>query len=112
MYFLDEESKRHEWKTKSYFQMIRMFYGLLSFPFLIFSIPFLNNILTKSRPTGYDKYGRCLPKIQLYIEQQQRKILKLKAEQEEQKLLINEENGFEDIIDDIASDKNLSLIHI
>ena len=33
-----------------------MFYGLLSFPFLIFSVPLLNTILTKSRPTGYDKF--------------------------------------------------------
>ena len=55
LYFLDDKNERKEWKTKSYFYMIRMFYGLLSFPFLIFSIPLLNTILTKSRPTGYDQ---------------------------------------------------------
>ena len=38
-------------------------YGLLSFPFLIFSIPMMMTLLTKTRDTKYDKFGRCVPDI-------------------------------------------------
>jgi len=36
-------------------------YGLLSFPFLVFSLPFIELVLTKSRATAYDHRGHCLP---------------------------------------------------
>jgi hypothetical protein len=36
-------------------------YGILSFPFLIFLIPGFKQILTKSRPTAYDRFGRTVP---------------------------------------------------
>ena len=39
-------------ETIFYFKSI---YGLLSFPFLIFNIPTVDLLLTKSRPTGYTK---------------------------------------------------------
>ena len=43
------------WRLKSHLYFVRIIYGLLSFPFLIFQLPFIQNILTKSRPTAYDK---------------------------------------------------------
>lgn len=42
--------------------MAKIFYGLLSFPFLIFALGPLADILTKSKPTAYDKYGNTVPK--------------------------------------------------
>ena len=45
-----------------YLYMAKVFYGLLSFPFLIFAFGPLQDILTKSRPTAYDKYGNTIPK--------------------------------------------------
>ena len=41
----------------------QILYGLLSFPFLIFSLPLMTTMLTKSRPTRYDSYGRCVPDL-------------------------------------------------
>lgn len=38
-------------------------YGLLSFPFIVFIFPFITLLLTKSRDTGFDKYGNCVPQI-------------------------------------------------
>jgi hypothetical protein len=43
------------WRIKSHVYFVRIIYGLLSFPFLVFQLPFIQNILTKSRPTAYDK---------------------------------------------------------
>lgn len=36
-------------------------YGLLSFPFLIFSIGPIADMLTKTRPTAYDENGNTVP---------------------------------------------------
>lgn len=33
----------------------KFIYGILSFPYLIFSVPVLSNLLTRSKPTAYDK---------------------------------------------------------
>ena len=43
------------WRMKSHLYFARIIYGLLSFPFLIFQLPFAQAILTKSRPTAYDE---------------------------------------------------------
>jgi len=39
----------------------RIFYSALSFPFFLFYLPVLNGILTHTSPTGYNKYGVCVP---------------------------------------------------
>lgn len=36
-------------------------YGLLSFPHMIFFVPFFVKLLTAAIPTGYDRYGNCIP---------------------------------------------------
>ena len=38
----------------------RVVYGLLSLPFVIFTLPYMFEALTHSRPTGYDERGRCV----------------------------------------------------
>jgi len=47
---------KEEWQVKATFYFCKIIYGLLSFPFLIFAVPLMDNILTRSRPTAYDKY--------------------------------------------------------
>lgn len=39
----------------NYLYFIFIFYGLLSFPFLIFAVGPLGNLITKSKPTAYDR---------------------------------------------------------
>ena len=41
----------------------RCMYGLSALPYLVFSVPLLNRILTHTRPTGYDRDGRCVRKL-------------------------------------------------
>ena len=43
----------HQKKEIIYF--IQVLYGLLSAPFLIFLLPMMSDILTQSRPTGFDR---------------------------------------------------------
>ena len=38
-------------------------YAILSFPFLLFSIPFVSSLLSRARPTAYDEYGNTVPII-------------------------------------------------
>jgi len=39
----------------------RIFYSILSAPFFLFYLPVLNGILTHTTPTGYNRYGMCVP---------------------------------------------------
>jgi len=50
-----------DWKMNGNLYWAQFVYGLLSFPFLVFMIPMCPNILTKARPTAYDRDGRCVP---------------------------------------------------
>ena len=42
--------------AKDIIYLCKIIYGLLSFPFLIFALPLLPDLLTKARPTAYDKF--------------------------------------------------------
>jgi len=44
--------------------LVKTIYGILSFPFLIFNIPGLTWVLTRSHGTGYDRIGNCVPVVQ------------------------------------------------
>lgn len=44
--------------------LVKTIYGILSFPFLIFNIPGLTWVLTRSHGTGYDRIGNCVPIVQ------------------------------------------------
>lgn len=48
------------WDFHRAFLFGRMFYALLSTPFVIFRLPGLNTILTHTTMTGYNKQGRCV----------------------------------------------------
>eukprot|EP01016_Furgasonia_blochmanni_P040021 TRINITY_DN5058_c0_g1_i2.p1 TRINITY_DN5058_c0_g1~~TRINITY_DN5058_c0_g1_i2.p1 ORF type:complete len:369 (+),score=43.53 TRINITY_DN5058_c0_g1_i2:346-1452(+) len=50
-----------EFQIKGTLYFLQICYGFLSFPFLIFLVPFLNIVLTRSRPTAYDPNGNCVP---------------------------------------------------
>lgn len=52
------------WKRNANLYWTQFVYGIMSFPFLIFAVPMCQSILTKARPTAYDRDGRCVP---LYI---------------------------------------------
>jgi len=49
------------WEFRTSFYFARICYALLSFPFLVFNLPVVNGILTHVAPTGYNRYGLCLP---------------------------------------------------
>ena len=53
----------HDYQVKESIFYFKSIFGLLSFPFLIFNIPFLVQVLTKSRPTGYTEYGTLVPLV-------------------------------------------------
>ena len=42
---------------------LRMTYGLLCFPFLIFELPLIGDALTKCRATAYDQTGQLVVKL-------------------------------------------------
>jgi hypothetical protein len=52
-----------EWALKAQLYWIKVLYGLLSFPWVLFSLPFVMSIFTHARPTGYTKYGKCVPML-------------------------------------------------
>ena len=43
--------------------LVKTIYGMSSLPFLVFMIPSVTYLVTKSRDTGYDKYGNCVPQV-------------------------------------------------
>jgi hypothetical protein len=46
---------RDDVSLKSFLYFGWVVYGLLSFPWIIFMVGYVANILTKSKPTAYDK---------------------------------------------------------
>jgi hypothetical protein len=40
---------------------VRIAYGFLSFPWLIFLLPPFKYMITKCKKTGYDKFGNTVP---------------------------------------------------
>merc|ERR1712216_329047 len=55
------ESYMSTWEFRTSIFFARVFYSLLSFPFIIFMIPGLNGILTHTTATGYNRQGMCVP---------------------------------------------------
>jgi hypothetical protein len=52
-----------DWPTRHAFFAAQVTYGLLSFPFFLFSIPGLVRVVTHSMPTAYDKEGRTVKPV-------------------------------------------------
>ena len=55
LYLYFKEDVQEDFQVREMIYYFKTAYGLLSFPFLLFAIPFMDFVLTKSRPTGYDK---------------------------------------------------------
>jgi hypothetical protein len=49
------------WKFKSGLYWLKAFYGLMSFPFVLLLIPGISTLLSHARPTGYNRWGNCVP---------------------------------------------------
>ena len=52
-----------DWRFKCALYFCKIVIALLSFPFLIFSIPLMQIWLTHVKPTGYDRAGNCMPRM-------------------------------------------------
>jgi hypothetical protein len=48
------------WQRQALFYWIRTAYGLFSFPFLVFKIPVLANVLMHTRQMGYNEQGETV----------------------------------------------------
>jgi hypothetical protein len=62
----------------------QFFYGLLSFPFLVFLVPFFVEFICKVKPTAYDRDGNTCPKYvgELWYQKKYGKLFKLKMKLE------------------------------
>ena len=49
-----------EYQMRAALFWVRVLYGLLSLPFFVFTLPLLFEALTNSRPTGYNRHGKCV----------------------------------------------------
>jgi len=59
------------WTTLYYMKMV---YGLLSFPFLIFRLPLLGRGLVRALPTAYDQSGALVPKLTSALMKKKKKL--------------------------------------
>jgi len=53
----------YQWKFHADLYWIRVFYGLLNFPFIFFVLPLVSDFLLHLKPTGYNRSGECVPMI-------------------------------------------------
>lgn len=53
--------KYDDWTVRQTVFAAQVIYGFSSFPFFFFTIPFFQAALTHTKPTAYDKEGRCRP---------------------------------------------------
>lgn len=60
VFYLHKLKDDHQLKSSIIFAQV--IYGLLNFPFLIFVLKPCVLFLSKSRETGYDRDGNCVPK--------------------------------------------------
>lgn len=49
------------WTFRTAFYWARLFYALLSFPFVVFFLPVMSGVLTHTTYTGYNRNGKCVP---------------------------------------------------
>ena len=48
------------WQLRTTLYWLRVVYGLLSLPFVLFKLPVLNSLLTQVQSTGYDQQGKVV----------------------------------------------------
>ncbi|KAL4439601.1 hypothetical protein ABPG74_004003 [Tetrahymena malaccensis] len=57
------ENKQSFEDAKGHIYFTKWIYAMLSFPFLLFSVPLVSSLLSRARPTAYDMYGNTVPII-------------------------------------------------
>lgn len=62
--------KKNDWQVKQTLYLVKTLYSLLQFIFLIFLLPKMTSILSRSLETGYDHFAVCVPKLVVYSEQE------------------------------------------
>ncbi|CAD8209339.1 unnamed protein product [Paramecium pentaurelia] len=81
--YLTQDTRPNFDNSGDFIYFTEICYGMLSFPFLIFNVPFVNGRLTKAKATAYDRKGNCIPAIDGLRK-------KIKSNQEEEtNLLLN-----------------------
>jgi len=53
----------HDWRLRCALYFCKVVIALMSFPFLIFALPLVQDWVTHVKPTGYDPAGNCVPKL-------------------------------------------------
>lgn len=108
LYFLVIKDDKVSMRESIYF--CQTVYGLLSFPFLIFSVPMVTTLLCKTRDTKYDKFGRCVPDIpSLYqIKEKEKRrneeIERKKRERASAQSKADDEQDFQSLLNDDGAD--------
>eukprot|EP00162_Nutomonas_longa_P006329 comp16898_c0_seq2/m.27639 comp16898_c0_seq2/g.27639 ORF comp16898_c0_seq2/g.27639 comp16898_c0_seq2/m.27639 type:complete len:430 (-) comp16898_c0_seq2:29-1318(-) len=64
------------WVIEGTFYWLKVLYGMLSIPWIIFSLPLMATIFTKARPTGYDRAGN----VRLTIKPRKKTIAKAETQ--------------------------------
>jgi hypothetical protein len=52
-----------DWRVRCGLYFLKVAIALLSFPFLLFALPLVQEWLTHAKPTGYDLSGTCVPRL-------------------------------------------------
>ncbi len=107
LYFLVIKDDKVSMRESIYF--CQTIYGLLSFPFLIFSIPMVTTLLCKTRDTKYDRFGRCVPDIpSLYQMKEKEKKRNEEIERKKQERnaasTADDEQDFQSLLNDEGTD--------
>jgi len=54
---------QRNWQLLTSFYWLRTIYGLLALPFVLFKLPIMGSLLTPTKGTGYNKYGKTVIKV-------------------------------------------------
>ena len=49
------------WKASACLFWVRVLYSLTTVPFFLFTLPVLSTVLTHAKPTGFNRFGSCVP---------------------------------------------------
>ncbi|KAL4446868.1 hypothetical protein ABPG74_014840 [Tetrahymena malaccensis] len=60
-YNFQKEDRTNFEEAKGTIYFSKWLYAILSFPFLLFSIPLISSLLSRARPTAYDEFGNTVP---------------------------------------------------
>jgi len=50
-----------DWQASACLFWVRVLYSLTTAPFFFFTLPIFSTVLTHAKPTGFNRFGRCVP---------------------------------------------------